>query len=158
MRITNNLITRDLIKTGLDASNRDELFDEMLDFFCERFPAFDKKELLDYLNKREAKGTTNLEFGLAVPHGRPPSLDATYGAIGISRGGIDFFDNRPPVYIVTLLFASDEPGNVYLKILSSIACLLKNTAIREELLNAESPDEAFDILSRGEVSLGISDD
>jgi nitrogen PTS system EIIA component len=156
MRIT-EIITRDLIKTDLISSDKDGLFAEMVDFFCAHYPDFDREILLEYLNNREFKGSTNLGDGLAIPHGKIPGVATTYGAIGISGIGLDYLDCSAPVHIVFMLFSEEDPGGIHLRVLGAIACLMKDPEIRANLIAASTPDEAFAVLLHGEDSLGLAD-
>ena len=157
MRIT-TIITENLIKTGLTSTSRDSMFEELLDFFCNEFPQFHRDTLLDLLHKREAKGSTNVGEGLAIPHGKAPEMDTTYGAIGISPEGIDFEDDKDPVHLIFMLFSEEDPGGIHLRVLGAIACLMKDPDIRARLCSAATPEEAFAIIVEGEKALALDTD
>jgi PTS system fructose-specific IIA component/PTS system nitrogen regulatory IIA component len=66
--------------------------------------------LVEALAEREQLGTTGLGKGIAIPHLRTDSVDASVGAIGVAPEGIDFdsLDGSPTRLVFLLLSPSDR--------------------------------------------------
>ncbi|MFH1593142.1 MAG: PTS sugar transporter subunit IIA [Candidatus Omnitrophota bacterium] len=109
----------------------------------------DKKELIEILTDRESLGSTGIGLGIAIPHGKSPKITNLIGAVGISKGGVNFDSlDGEPVYIFFMLLASQESAGPHLKALAHISRLLKDKYFRDLLKNAESDKELFDIISK----------
>jgi PTS system nitrogen regulatory IIA component len=84
--------------------------------------------------KREESSSTGLDFGIAVPHGRDPSVTGVAGAVAIvdnegagEKGTIADYgtlDGRP-VKIIVLLLANDQAQTPYLQLMASISRVLR---------------------------------
>ena len=85
------------ILLNLESSEKEELFEEMLQNICSRLPDVDRDEARASLLAREAKMSTGILPGVAVPHGSIDTVKGVAGAIGISRRGIDYdaIDKKP---------------------------------------------------------------
>ena len=84
--------------------------------------------------KREESSSTGLDFGIAVPHGRDPSVTGVAGAVAIvdnegagEKGTLyDYgtLDGRP-VKVIVLLVANDQAQTPYLQLMASISRVLR---------------------------------
>ena len=77
------LFPPELIKIGLEADDKDEVFEEMVDQFCQVSKSDIREEILEAVHERESKMSTGIHKGIAVPHGKTNALDDIYGIIGI---------------------------------------------------------------------------
>ena len=82
------------------------------------------------LLQREKLGSTGLGQGIAIPHGKIPSIDRVYGLFARLAHPIDFdaVDDQP-VDLVFLLLAPEHAGADHLKALAQISRLLRDPAI-----------------------------
>jgi len=125
------------IKVDLEAEDKDEAFEELVDVFCqssESAVADARDELLTAIRNRELKMSTGIHKGIAIPHGSTDVVDSVCGVVGISRKGIDYdaLDGEP-VYLLFMLFAPKEDKETPLKILKRIAELLEDTQFYNDL-------------------------
>ncbi|MDR0785608.1 MAG: PTS sugar transporter subunit IIA [Treponema sp.] len=131
--LLNEMFPPDLIKVGLDADDKDEAFEELVDVFCSRRNFNGRSEILESLRKREKLMSTGIQKGIAIPHGKIDSLDDLYGVMGISRKGVDYeaLDGGP----VHLLFMILVPKNSekHLRVLQRLAELLSNPQFYKDL-------------------------
>ena len=95
-----------LINVNLESSDKDELFEEMVELFARGDCGIDRQEALDALIAREEKMTTGIIPSVAIPHASAPSVKGGFGAIGISRAGIEYgsLDAKPVHVVFMLLF------------------------------------------------------
>ncbi|MDR1216501.1 MAG: PTS sugar transporter subunit IIA [Treponema sp.] len=132
--LLNEIFPPDLIKVDLDADDKDEAFEELVDIFCSRRNLNKRSEILESLHKREKLMSTGIQKGIAIPHGKIDSLDDLYGVMGISHKGIDYeaLDGES----VHLLFMILVPKNSekHLRILQRLAELLSNPQFYKDLI------------------------
>jgi len=96
---------------------------------------------------RESKMSTGIMHGIAVPHGSCDSIHGCFGAVGVSRKGIDYesLDNEP-VYLVFMFLFGTSDNELHLSVLRDLAVVLQNPAFVEELKQKQTPQELYDFL------------
>ena len=146
------------IKTGLEAEDKDEAFEELVDTFCQVSHLKMREEILDAVRERERKMSTGIQKGIAVPHGRVSSIDKVYGILGISRKGIDYdaLDDQP-VYLLFMLLAPQTESELHLRVLRRLSELLQNPQFFTELAAQHDPSAASDIIRKYESILTAID-
>ncbi len=90
--------------------------------------------MFDSLFARERLGSTGLGHGVAIPHGRIKGLKAPMAAVfQLSRPiGFDAPDEQPVALLIFLL-VPEAATQKHLEILSEIAELLSDSALRERI-------------------------
>jgi PTS system fructose-specific IIC component/PTS system nitrogen regulatory IIA component len=141
----------DLIKIDLEAEDKEEAFEELVDHFCQVEKINAREEILDALRDRETKMSTGIHKGIAVPHGKTNAVDEVYGVLGISRKGIDYdaLDGEP-VYILFMVLAPPADSEKHLRILKRMAELLESPHFYMELLSQKNPQGAHQIICKYE--------
>ena len=108
----------------------------------------DGKELQSEILKREELMSTALGRGIAIPHVRLSSVTDLVVSVGISR--CDIMDFNPidevPVRLLFMIAAAFNQHSYYLQSLSFFSSKLKDGDLRNALLNAENPMEAYNLL------------
>ena len=141
----------ELIIIGLESENKDELFEELADKFCQIKKTQGREEILKALWERENKMSTGVQKGIAIPHGKSPTLESIYGILGISKKGIDYDSlDGQPVYIVFTLLAPVTEAEVHLRLLKRLAELLYNHEFYTDLLRQKEPKGASQIIKKYE--------
>ncbi len=81
-----------------------------------------EREIFETLLQREKLGSTGVGGGIAIPHGKLPSLDRIFGLFARLPKPVDFeaLDDQP-VDLVFLLLAPEGAGADHLKALARIA-------------------------------------
>jgi PTS system nitrogen regulatory IIA component len=107
----------------------------------------DERRLFDRLLERERLGSTGIGGGIAIPHGRMPSLDKPVGVFARLAHPVDFdsIDERP-VDTVFLLLAPEGAGADHLKALARVSRLLRDRGLVEKLRATESADALYALL------------
>jgi PTS system nitrogen regulatory IIA component len=105
-------------------------------------------EIFDSLVSRERLGSTGLGNGVALPHGRVPSIDASLAAFVKLSQGVEFdAPDGAPVTLVLGLLVPEQASEQHLEELSSLARLLSRPALRQELLQSNSTSALFETLT-----------
>jgi len=107
----------------------------------------DERRLFDRLLERERLGSTGIGGGIAIPHGRMPSLAKPVGLFARLAHPVDFdsIDERP-VDTVFLLLAPEGAGADHLKALARVSRLLRDRGLVEKLRATESADALYALL------------
>jgi len=139
------------VKVPLEALDKEEAFEELVDLAARNGFVPDAGAAVAALAEREAKATTGIGEGVAIPHGKHETIPHLTAALGISPHGIDFDAvDGDPVHIVFLLLAEEDNPGPHVQALAAIAKLLQNPRFRQELRQATSADEAYQVLLRYE--------
>jgi len=107
------------------------------------------QELALEILKREELMSTAIGMGIAIPHVRLHSVTDLAVSVGISRVGIADFNplDDEPVRLLFMIAAAYNQHADYLQTLSSVSVMLKKQALRDSLLNAQSAEEVYTILT-----------
>ncbi len=127
------LITPERIRF-LQGETKEEALDELIGIVSSEPGAPNAQLIRELVRSREEQVSTALGGGVALPHARVPDLEETLAAVGISRGGIRYDENR--VHVVVLVLWAGTPN---LAILSDLGRLLRRPDLFEEIVAA--PDE-----------------
>ena len=139
------------IIVNLKAADRDEAFAELVDHLCNAGKINGRKEILGAIAEREAKMSTGIEKGIAVPHGKTDAVNTVCGAVGISRGGIDYDTlDGEPVYILFMVVAPPQDTEQHLKVLRHLAELLENPQFHSELQSQKDSQGVYNIICKYE--------
>ena len=139
------LLSPDRVKI-LQTKNKAEALTEICRMLATAGSIKDSAELERAVFERERIMSTSIGLGIAIPHVRLKSVIEMTMAVGVVRNGIDYeaFDDLP-VNIIFMIAAPEGSHREYLSVLARLALLLKNSAIRNTILNAESAGDIYEI-------------
>jgi len=111
-------------------------------------------EMVRVLLERERLGSTGIGTGVAIPHGKLGSLDSLLVGFGRSRKGIDFdaIDGKP-AHLFFLLMAPENSTGAHLRMLARISRLLKDSALRQSLMDAADRHELYRLIENEDHEL-----
>lgn len=106
------------------------------------------QELTAEILKREELMSTAIGRGIAIPHVRLASVTDLVMAVGISRTDIIDFQaiDDTPVRLLFMIAAAYNQHSYYLQTLSFFSSRLKSQELRDSLLEAETPLDAYNLL------------
>jgi len=156
--VLDTVFSPDLILTDLESTDKEEVFEELVDLYVSRYPSASRSGILSSIRAREGKLTTGIKPGIAVPHAQTEAVDSVRGVLGISREGIDYdsLDGKP-VHLVFLLLSSGEGCSLHLRVLKRLSVLFDDPSFSGALLEKKNPAGVYDILCKYEgilVSMG----
>ena len=141
-------INQDLIKMNLLSQDKDSVIEEMIDIMVENGIVTDKEEVVKKAMEREAKGTTGVGKGVAIPHVKSEAVERPAVAFGRSTEGIDYDSmDEKPSYLFFLITVPEESHDEHLQLLAKLSRNLVHDEFRDSLLEAESDEEVMDILN-----------
>ena len=97
---------------------------------------------------RESLENTGIGSGFAIPHARTDTVDNFKVLFGIAPEGIDYqsYDGKPVKFIMLSLFPTGM-STKYLYMVGMMAKIFSSKKNRDELENAKTPKQIYDILS-----------
>src|SRR6202008_4200342 len=107
-----------------------------------------ERAIFDILMQREKLGSTAVGNGIAIPHGKLPTLTRLFGLFARLDRPVDFeaLDNQP-VDLVFLLLAPEGAGADHLKALARIARQLRDPEIARRLRESNDADALYAVLA-----------
>src|SRR5512147_1547038 len=128
------------VLSDLAASSKKRLF-EQVGLLFENQHGIARGVVFESLFARERLGSTGLGQGVAIPHGRIKSLKDALGAFLRLEQPVPFdAPDGQPVRLAFVLLVPEKATEKHLQILSELAQMFSDKALREALLAA--PDAA----------------
>ena len=117
----------------VDATSKKRAFEEAGLLF-ENLHGLNRAMVADSLFARERLGSTGLGYGVAIPHGRIKGLKSPLAAVFrlLEPIGFDAPDEKP-VSLMIFLLVPEASTQKHLEILSEIAEMLSDAALRDKL-------------------------
>jgi fructose-specific phosphotransferase system IIA component len=143
-----DLISPRCIKVPLEANTKKDVISELVDLLVSVKQLPHRNAILEALLEREEVGSTGIGHGVALPHAKCVEVKDIFVACGMSKEGIDFDAlDRSPVHIFFLILAPRNAPGQHLKVMAHLTRMLSKAPTREKLLQAETPDEVYQVLS-----------
>ncbi|MDR2193430.1 MAG: PTS sugar transporter subunit IIA [Treponema sp.] len=151
--LLSEVFTKDLIKVNLEAEDKDEVFEEMVDLFCTAKQSGAREEILKSLREREKLMSTGIKTGVAIPHGKMQFLNDIHGVCGISKKGVEYdaLDGHP-VHLIFMILVPAETDK-HLKILKNLAELLLNPEFYMDMYSQKDVEGVYTTLKKYEDHL-----
>ena len=142
-----DVLDESVVKVELEAEDKEEVFAEMIELLVRAGRLEDRDRALRAILAREEMATTGIGSGVAVPHGKEPSVKALVAALGISKTGIEYdATDGEPVYLVFLVLAEANNPGPHVQCLGEIARLLQVPGLNDRLRTAKTAKEALDLI------------
>ncbi|MEF8718403.1 MAG: PTS IIA-like nitrogen regulatory protein PtsN [Candidatus Accumulibacter necessarius] len=134
------LLNADNVVADLQVSSKKRLF-EQVGLLLEDPERLGRSQVFDALFSREKLGSTGLGLGVAIPHGRIKGLKQVVGAFVRLAAPVNFdAPDGQPVNLVFVLLVPEVATEQHLQLLSDLAQMFSERAVREKL--AAAPDAA----------------
>ena len=141
-----DVLHEETILVDLQAKDKKGILEELVEPVS-AITGINHDELVKKLMERERLGSTGIDGGIGIPHGKIKNLDSLIMGFGLSRRGVDFESiDKQPTYLFFLLFTPENSTGLHLKLLARISRLLKNNEFRKKLLNAANKEEVVSII------------
>ena len=141
-----DVLHADDVTTDLPPADKEATLRGLARLFCRNDGQLDEDTVYRVFADRERVASTGIGSGVAMPHGRL-RVERARMALAICREGVAFdsLDGQPARILVALLTPYDHPGD-QIKVLARVSRVLKDSAVRERLLKADTRDDALRIL------------
>jgi PTS system nitrogen regulatory IIA component len=141
-----NILTPSQVLAQVDVTSKKRAFEEAGLLF-ENLHGLSRAVVTDSLFSRERLGSTGLGHGVAIPHGRIKGLKQPMAAVFQLSQPIGF--EAPDEQLVSLLIfllVPEAATQKHLEILSEIAELLSDAALREKLASSTDSQQLYDLI------------
>lgn len=136
----------------LDASNRDEVIDEMINCAEAQGHLSDKESFYQGILNREQVVSTGIGMGIALPHAKSATLDHFFIIVAVLKRGVDWAAlDGAPVRIVFMIGGPDDKQTEYLRVLSSITEVIKDEELRKKIISAQNPSSIMTLLTEERI-------
>src|SRR5216110_3060552 len=147
MSLVANLLRADHIVLGLQVSSKKRLL-EQAGLLFENHHGLARSLVFDSLFARERLGSTGLGQGVAIPHGRIKGLKEALGAFVRLAQPVPFdAPDGQPVKLAFALLVPEHATEKHLEILSELAQMFSDRALRETLAGATDAAAIHQIIS-----------
>ena len=145
-----HLFRESLVVLQLRAHSREAALAELVQLLHRADLTRDPQAIVEQLLRRERQMSTVMGHGIAVPHVLTAEVTEPVILLGRSRRGISFASSvfRRPVRLVFVIIAPEAERTAYLKILSSLARLLRHRKVADGLLRVQTAAEAVAMLRK----------
>ena len=146
MRIT-DLLSKEGVSLNQTVADQNAAIDLMVSLHDKVGNLNNKAEFKAAIEAREAKGSTAVGMGIAVPHAKTASVkQAGLVAITVPKG-VDYksLDNQPSK-LLFMIAAPDGAADTHLEVLSKLMTMLMDQAFTTSLINAKTPDEFLKLI------------
>ena len=131
----------------LQVSSKKRLF-EQVGLLFENNHGIGRSLVFDSLFAREKLGSTGLGQGIAIPHGRIKGLKDAIGAFVRMKQPIPFdAPDAQNVSLVFVLLVPDRASDLHLQILSELAQMFSDKALRERFMSAQNAAELHQLIA-----------
>ena len=135
------------VLVSVDATSKKRAFEEAGLLF-ESLHGLSRALITDSLFARERLGSTGLGHGVAIPHGRIKGLKSPMAAVFQMARAIGFdAPDEQPVSLLIFLLVPEAATQQHLEILSEIAELLSDSALRQRLVACSDAAELYGLIA-----------
>ncbi len=146
-----DFMRKELILLDLLSGEKEDAIKELISPIIKKGFANSEESLNKAILDREARGSTAIGNGVAIPHAETPSIKEKIVVFGRSKRGVNFdaIDNKP-VNLFFMIISPNRETCPHLKTLATISRLLKNKAFRDDLMNATSSEDVIKLIAMEE--------
>lgn len=145
MRIV-DLLKKESILLNASPKSKPEAIDMLVDLQVKGGTIADREAYKQGILEREAKGSTAVGEGIAIPHAKSAAVKAPSLAAMTVPGGVDYeaLDEEPSNLL--FMIAAPNDGDVHLEVLSRLMTILMDEEFREKLLKADSKETFLTVI------------
>ena len=144
------ILNKNVAELKLQGSSKQEIIENLLDILVQTGKVKDRSAALEALLEREAKMSTGIQQGIAIPHCKTDGVDELLACVGIKKEGVDFkaLDGIPSKIFIMTLSPLTRSGP-HVQFLAEISRVLTNEDMRTKLINAGSEEELISLIVKG---------
>ena len=152
MKIT-DLLSASGVSLNQTAADQNAAIDLMVALHDKVGNLNDKNAFKEAIEAREAKGSTAVGMGIAVPHAKTSAVKKA-GLVAITvPSGVDYksLDGKPS-NLLFMIAAPDGAADTHLEVLSKLMTMLMDQSFTKKLVEAKTADEFISLIDEQEAS------
>lgn len=141
------VLSPDMIVLHLAGTTKDEIIDELIDVAMKSGKIKDRDLAKTSVLEREARMSTGMKHGIAIPHGKTAAVSELVACVGVSNQEVDFdaLDHQGcKIFIMTL--SPPEKTGPHLQFLAEVSMLFRSEEKRQAILKSNSAEEVLEVL------------
>ena len=147
MNLVSRLLPLNHVLLDLDVSSKKRLF-EQIGLLFENSRQIPRARVFDALFDREKLGSTGLGYGVAIPHGRVRNIKEPICAFARTAAPVPFESpDGQPVSLVFAMLVPDHATEAHLEILSELAQMFSDAALRDALASTQDIQAAHRLIT-----------
>lgn len=144
-----DILTARRILCGFEASSKKRALERMSELISADSLPVPSQEIFNNLIGRERLGSCGLGHGVAIPHARAPKISDVVGAFIQLQEGVDYdAPDGEPVDLIFGLLVPEESNEEHLQILSKLAEIFSDDALRGRLRSCSTVAEILELLTQ----------
>jgi mannitol/fructose-specific phosphotransferase system IIA component (Ntr-type) len=149
-----DLLSAGAVRVGLPAPSKEAVLDGVVDLLDGHPAVLDLEGVRENVHAREARMSTGVGSGLAIPHARSGGVTGTTAAFAVTADPVGFgaIDGEP-VQLVFLLVGPERERSHHLVWLSRVSRLMNRAGFRADLLAAKTPEAVLDVFALEESAI-----
>lgn len=147
--VLRNALTAAQAKPGMTATTKRDAIIELIDILEDAGVLQERSEAERVVLERERRMSTGLENGIAIPHGKTDDVERLLVAVGTKPEGLDFdcADGKAARILILTLSPATGTGP-HIRFMAEVSRLLQKPALRQNVLDATSPQALVDAFTR----------
>ena len=142
------ILTSDRVQPDSGSQSKKAALETVAGLLASAEPGLSATEVFNSLVAREKLGSTGLGHGVALPHGRRKTGDATLGAFLRLSRGIDYDAiDRQPVDLLFALLVPENSTEEHLQVLATLAERFSNPELLQKLRSGTDAAELYRLLA-----------
>jgi mannitol/fructose-specific phosphotransferase system IIA component (Ntr-type) len=144
-----SLIQKPTVKVPLEGDDKEEVIAELVELQVRAGKVSDRDGVLDGLYAREAKGSTGIGRGVAIPHAKHADVEGVSLSVGVSRQGVEFdAADGGLVYLVFLVLAGLQNPGLNVQVLADIGNLVQIPGVYEQLTSVPDVNALVQVIQK----------
>ena len=142
------VLSPDTVWVDLKAESKQGIIEEMIDRLVAAGKLKDREAALKAVVEREAKMSTGMQNGVAIPHGKTAAVKSLVAAIGLQKGGVDFdsMDGMPSTIFIMTVSPTNRTGP-HMQFLAEVSRLISRSDEREKLLACKTHMDVYELIT-----------
>jgi len=143
------LIAPEHIILELKGETKEEIITELIDVLVVKDELINREQVLADVFEREKTMSTGMEHGIAIPHAKTDGISYNAVVVGIKKEGVNFdsMDGQPS-RIFILIVSPKKASGLHMQFIAAVGSILRDEALREQVINAETVQDAADLLRK----------
>jgi mannitol/fructose-specific phosphotransferase system IIA component (Ntr-type) len=145
------LLTPERVRVPLKSTDKRGVLRELAEMLVAESGG-ELNDVLAAVEERELALSTGIGYGVAIPHGRSPTVPELGLVCGVTSEPIPFDSlDGDPVRLLFMIVGPESASGRHVKLLSRLARLVRREAVRDRLIHARTPLEFYNALLEAEV-------
>lgn len=135
--------------------DKERILTKMVERLDECGLLLDKEEAEHSIMAREQLMSTGVGNGIAIPHAKTDAVKSIVLSVATVKNGINYKSvDKKKVFIIFMLLSPKDAASENLKVLTSIAKILRdNLHFIEKLINTESAEDVIELIAKEEMKI-----